>query len=106
MPEPERRKAKKNPAIAAVRIRQHPADRIIKISAENLAIPWPGLPLRVVSTFTLGFAILCLCAFLAGRTDLPEKLAAELATRTAALGAAIRVAPLAFANPPLPRVRE
>jgi hypothetical protein len=80
---------------------------LVEISAENAAERMPGVPLKVVSTFTVIFALVCLGAFLAGRTNLPEEIASTSVSRvpTATLAVAQR-SDAAFANPTTLRASE
>jgi hypothetical protein len=54
---------------------EHARPRAAATAAEPAQIPVRGVPLKVVSLFTMAFAILCLSAFLVGRTTPPDRAA-------------------------------
>ena len=46
---------------------------VAAVAPENAQVPVRGVPLKVVSLFTMAFAILCLAAFLVGRVTPPKR---------------------------------
>jgi len=102
----EKKRENKKRGKLAAQDRGRQLDVFLEISAENIEVPSPevpveGLPLKTVSTFMLVLAISCLAAFLAGRTNLPEKIASDSTAGTTAL-----VAAPAFTDPSILHARR
>jgi hypothetical protein len=81
--------------------RRRRSKRLVVRIQKNLGAETPvrGVPLKVVSLFTMAFAILCLASFLAGRTNFPTKASSGPVAGNAAFSEAA-------AHPPVMRVRE